>query len=353
MTKSHPTTRPEDRPLHSITRAALAAALTATVAGCSHLPIPGLTGSSTPGVSDGPYTLIQEPQAGYSTISSRIDNAKKSVRVVIYELADAAIEKSLESAKHRGNDVKVLLDSAFHGQQANQSAYTALRAAGVDVKWAPADTIVHQKTVVIDDDTAIISTANFDAKYYPTGRDAMIVSSVPQQVSAIAATFDGDYTNVDSGRLSPAVDAPGLIWSPAARAQFIRTINASHTELDVTSEELKDHAAAISISQAAQRGVRCKVLLNADDADTPAVTQVKDAGCAVRVLPKSANGLYMHEKIILSDQDSLIIGSQNLSTKSLTENRELSIQLNKSAAPNIVAAVQNQFTSDYDKASPA
>ncbi|KIU14620.1 hypothetical protein TL10_23425 [Mycolicibacterium llatzerense] len=60
----------------------------------------------------------------------------------------------------------------------------------------------------------------------------------------------------------------------------------------------------------------------------------------------------MHEKIVLTD-DSLIIGSQNLSTKSLTENRELSIRLDKAAAPNIVAAVQNQFAVDFDKATPA
>lgn len=326
--------------------------MTAAAAGCSHLPTPGLTASSTAGVTDGPYTLIQEPQAGYSTISSRIDGAKKSVRVVIYQLADDAIEKSLEDAKKRGDDVKVLLDYAFHGQQANQSAYTRLRAAGVAVKWAPAGTIVHQKTVVIDDDTAVISTANFDAKYYPTGRDAMIVSTVPEQVSAVSATFDGDYAAADNGRLSQAVNAPGLIWSPAARADFIRTINATHTVLDITSEELKDHATAISIAQAAQRGVPCKVLLNADDAATPAATQVKDAGCALRVLPKTAKGLYMHEKIVVTD-DSLIIGSQNLSTKSLTENRELSVRINKSAAPNIVAAVTNQFAEDFDKATPA
>lgn len=60
----------------------------------------------------------------------------------------------------------------------------------------------------------------------------------------------------------------------------------------------------------------------------------------------------MHEKIVVTD-DSVIIGSQNLSTKSLTENRELSIRLGKAAAPNIAAAVQKQFDEDFDKATPA
>jgi phosphatidylserine/phosphatidylglycerophosphate/cardiolipin synthase-like enzyme len=82
------------------------------------------------------------------------------------------------------------------------------------------------------------------------------------------------------------------------------------------------------------------------------VNQVKEAGCAVHVLPKSSTGLYMHEKIALTDGDSLIIGSQNLSTKSLTENRELSVQLDKTVAPHIVAAVQDQFAADFNRASP-
>lgn len=239
LAQPNPPITQKDRPVQMIARAALAAALAAAIAGCGHLPMPGLAATTAPEVTDGPYTLVQEPQASYAPISKLIDGAKKSVKMTIYELADNTIEESLKKARERGVDVKVLLDNAFHGQQANESAYTALHGAGIDVHWAPAGTIVHQKSIVVDDTTVVISTANFDAHYYATRRDAMIVSTVPEQVSAVSATFDGDYANASGGRLSQAVSAPRLIWSPAARADFIHAINGAQASLSVTTEELK------------------------------------------------------------------------------------------------------------------
>jgi phosphatidylserine/phosphatidylglycerophosphate/cardiolipin synthase-like enzyme len=60
----------------------------------------------------------------------------------------------------------------------------------------------------------------------------------------------------------------------------------------------------------------------------------------------------MHEKILLTDNTNLIIGSQNLSTTSLLENRELSLSLDNGTAPGVVAAVASTFDADY-AAAPA
>jgi HKD family nuclease len=47
-----------------------------------------------------------------------------------------------------------------------------------------------------------------------------------------------------------------------------------------------------------------------------------------------------------------VIGSQNLSTTSLLENRELSLALDTTTAPDLVAAVGATFDADY-AAAPA
>jgi HKD family nuclease len=49
---------------------------------------------------------------------------------------------------------------------------------------------------------------------------------------------------------------------------------------------------------------------------------------------------------------TLIIGSQNLTTTSLLENRELSLSLDTAIAPGVVAAVDSTFDADYAAASP-
>ncbi|HTY33787.1 hypothetical protein [Mycobacterium sp.] len=55
--------------------------------------------------------------------------------------------------------------------------------------------------------------------------------------------------------------------------------------------------------------------------------------------------------MILIDQTVLIIGSQNLSTTSLLENRELSLLLNTQTANPVIGAVASTFDSDYRQAA--
>jgi hypothetical protein len=99
---------------------------------------------AAPHVSPVPYRLIQEPDAGYQPIIDLIRSAVSSVRMTTYELADDDAVTALADAHRRGVDVKVILDTAFHGLDTKQAAYDALNAAGVDVKWAPNDVIYHQ-----------------------------------------------------------------------------------------------------------------------------------------------------------------------------------------------------------------
>ena len=176
---------------------ALLAATAATmgVAACSpaagsNIPQPSPGPAHT---ADGAFTLIQEPQAGYSSVVSMINNAAKSFRLTIYELAAPDVEAALIAAHQRGVDVRVLLDQAFHGKQTNQSAYDKLTTAGVAARWAPPGRIVHEKAWVTDTSTAVVSTANLDNRYFATSRDAMIQITDKEDVAAIAATFDSDY----------------------------------------------------------------------------------------------------------------------------------------------------------------
>ena len=56
-------------------------------------------------------------------------------------------------------------------------------------------------------------------------------------------------------------------------------------------------------------------------------------------------------RLQLTDHSSLIIGSQNLTTTSLLENRELSLALDTATAPDLIAAVESTFDTDYATAS--
>jgi phosphatidylserine/phosphatidylglycerophosphate/cardiolipin synthase-like enzyme len=301
--------------------------------------------------TDANYQLIQEPDAGYSAIIGLISGAARSVRITMYELTDPAAVTALIDAHNRGVDTKVILDAAFHGHDTNAEAFQELSDAGVDVKWAPNSVIYHQKTITIDDTTAAVGTGNLTPQYYSTSRDAWVVDTNPTDVAAITATFDTDYTSTPSGRAPEATPAPNLIWSPTARASFLQHIDQATHSIDVTSEELKDRAVLSALDKAARRGVQCRIVLTDNPAWANAVAEVSAAGCSVHLFPDTQTALYMHEKVLLTDNTELIIGSQNLTTTSLLENRELSLALDTATAPDLIGAVESTFDTDYAAAA--
>jgi len=301
--------------------------------------------------ADENYQLIQEPEAGFSRIIDLISAAARSVRITMYELTDPAAVNALIDAHGRGVDTRVILDAAFHGRDANAESFQQLSDAGVDIKWAPNGVIYHQKTITVDDTTAAVGTGNLTPQYYSTSRDAWILDTNPTDVAAIAATFDTDYTAAPSGHPPEATPAPNLIWSPAARAAFLQRIDKAAVSVDVTSEEFKDRAVLSALDKAARRGVQCRIVLTENPSWAKGVAEVSAAGCSVHLLPANDTALHMHEKILLTDHTTLIIGSQNLTTTSLLENRELSLVVDTAIAPELIAAVSSTFDADYAAAA--
>ena len=334
----------------TLARALAAGAAICTLTGGCAFGHPTMTSRSADPATT--YQLIQEPDDGYEPILNLIRSARHSVQMTMYQLSDPDAVDALVDARHRGVDVKVILDAAYHGQAVNTDAYRQLRDAGVNAIWAPNDVIYHQKSVTVDDTTSAVGTGNLTQRYYPTSRDAYIVTTNPADVAAISDTFTADFTSPPAGRPPAATPSPRLVWSPGARAVFLQRITSAAQTLDITSEELKDRAIVAAIDKAARRGVACRIVLTENPAWARSIAEVSAAGCSVHLMPDTPSALYMHQKILLTD-GNLIIGSHNLSTRSLVENRELSLQLDTTTAPDVIAAVRATFDQDYRQAPPA
>ena len=121
---------------------------TATLlAGCAiPSPAPHVAPAVREAVGEATYQLIQEPDQGYGPVISVINQAHRTIRVTMYELADPSAVTTLIAAHGRGVDTRVLLDAAFHGRTIDTPAFDQLTAAGVNVRWAPDGVIYHQKT---------------------------------------------------------------------------------------------------------------------------------------------------------------------------------------------------------------
>jgi phosphatidylserine/phosphatidylglycerophosphate/cardiolipin synthase-like enzyme len=321
------------------------------------------SGSAGSGSATTYYRLVQYPGAGFGGFYSQIAHSQRTIDMEMYELEDPAAEQDLVAAAGRDVRVRVLLDRAFSGAEANRSAASYLAAQGVEVRWAPAGYIFHIKTTTFDGTTSDISTANLVSKYYRTTRDAEIIDTDPAQVRAIEETFSNDWSAGASGSPgSQTVQAPGLIWSPntgsgTAESAFVKQIGSARKAIDFESEELSDPAIYLALAADARRGVSCRIVMTRSSEWDFAFRAVTEAGCHVHLFPDSATALYIHEKLILDDpgtaRESLLIGSQNASATSLTRNRELGILLNRAhGGGGAINTASVTFDSDFRGASP-
>ncbi|AYG05532.1 hypothetical protein D7I44_17795 (plasmid) [Gryllotalpicola protaetiae] len=301
----------------------------------------------------GSWQLIQEPAAGLAGIQQLITGAQRSIDMTMYELQDTQTVDELTAAAQRGVKVRVILDAAYNGKQANADAYAQLQRGGVAVKWGPADTIVHQKTITADAGQAgavsAIGTGNLQQQYYARTLDAWVLDRDQAQVSAIEATFTSDWAAMPA-QLGQTAAAEGLLWSPGAESAVAAVVSQATSRVQFSSEELSDRTVIEALEARARAGVACQVLMTEQGEYDDALQQLQAAGCSVRAYPDSSRDLYVHEKQVIVDGRELLIGSQNASRASLGYDRELSVLVTSSSAASVVDGAENAYASAFNGA---
>jgi phosphatidylserine/phosphatidylglycerophosphate/cardiolipin synthase-like enzyme len=291
--------------------------------------------------------LITEPQDGMAPVEHLIEDATSSVDLVMYELNDKNLEALLATRAREGVTVRVILDNGYFGagSAVNEEAFDYLQSNGVQVHWSPPYfALTHQKTLVIDDMEALVMTFNLSPQYYKSDRDFGVLDADPNDVAAIERTFDADW----NGKQIPSQNGDDLVWSPNARGQLLSLIDGATSTLDVYNEEMEDPQIISALEQAAAREVNVQVDMTYSANWTSAFTALSDAGVHVRTYAANAP-LYVHAKVVVADGEEAFVGSQNFSSTSLDQNRELGLV---TSDPNVVASLARTFATDWQSATP-
>lgn len=265
----------------------------------------------------------------------------------MYEFEDKSIERLLAERAKEGITVRVILDNGYFGGGSgqNEQAFDYLNQNGVSVHWSPEYfALTHQKTLVIDSNEALIMTFNLSPQYYKADRDFGVLDDDANDVAAIEQAFDSDWRGSDT----PALNADDLVWSPNSRDRLLALINGAQTSLDVYNEEMADPEITAALASAAERGVHVEIDMTYSNNWKSAFKTLSDAGAYVRTYAASAP-LYIHAKVIIQDGTRAFVGSENFSSTSLEQNRELGIIV--SDAP-VVSALSKTFATDWQNAAP-
>ncbi|MCA1598005.1 MAG: phospholipase D-like domain-containing protein [Chloroflexi bacterium] len=288
--------------------------------------------------------VLVEPDDGAGALTGAIRDAGRSIWLTMYMLTNRTIIHDLEYAHAAGVDVRVILEPHPYGasDNTNQSAYDILMAADIPVHWSsPRYRLTHEKSMVVDGDTAYVMTTNFTRASFQANREFDVVDRRPVDVATVRALFIADWTN----RVYTTRDG-NLPLSPSdARPLLQALIGSARRTLDVYGEELQDPGMEKALASAARHGVHVRLILPAPsgpDYDARGVRLVTAASVRVRRLPRSY--LYIHAKVIVADGRRAFVGSQNLSAASLDDNRELGIIV---ADQRIIGTLEDTFNGDW------
>ncbi len=172
------------------------------------------------------HTLIVLPDDIGKPLVEAINGAKRSLRIRMFLFTDPTMLQTVLAAKHRGVDVRVMLNPARRdGTSDNDETRKALVAAKIEVRDSnPEFALTHQKSMVIDDSTGFVESLNWETRDLTETRDYAVVD----HARARSPGNDG----LLRGRLEPEEVPAG---SEVARSSGVPTTAASGSPISSTS----------------------------------------------------------------------------------------------------------------------
>ena len=124
-------------------------------------------------------SLIVLPDDTAKPILSAVASAKKSLRIKMFVFSDPSLIAAVVAAQQRGVKVRVMLNPARRGgEHENEGTRKKLAHAGVDVIDSnPAFDVTHEKSMLVDDETALVKSLNWETRNLTETRDYAVLTA--------------------------------------------------------------------------------------------------------------------------------------------------------------------------------
>ena len=293
--------------------------------------------------------IIIMPKDGIETIVTLIKSAKKSIAIKMFLFDSLTLLSALIAASIGGVAVRVMLNPHRSlGNRANDATMTALKAAGIAVRWTSSRfQITHEKSMVIDERLALLSTFNFVDKYFTETRDYGVLLSQLTTVQQILDCFEADWAE---SAYSLPQNSSLLLGCCNARKVIANFIDGVQHKLCIQHPKFSDLTIVDRILAAKARGVKVYLIcggrhgLNLNDQlDTfSALRTLERVGIPLR----QQHGLHLHAKLLLADNKYALIGSMNIDRSAFDSRRELGVTLDDKHA---IKKLCRRFSKDWNK----
>nr|WP_319446574.1 MULTISPECIES: phospholipase D-like domain-containing protein [unclassified Mycobacterium] len=292
--------------------------------------------------------LIVEPDDGLEPVLQFIGSAQNSLLVKQFTFTDESLIQAVIDRRKAGVDVRVMLNPARSGgDRANDETHERFSNAGIDVQWTnPKFYVTHEKSIVVDERTALVATFNMCLKYFTLTRDYGVIIDDPVHVAQIVEVFNADWKHDD---WEPSVYR-GLLWSNSnSRYHMARFIDTATHRIDVQHPKFVDAVILDHLAAAVERGVKVHVLCGGRHGISEG--DVLDTFASLRTLRRfgakvhKQKNLRVHAKLLIVDDERALVGSMNIDRSAFDLRRELGITITE---PAVVARLKAVFESDWE-----
>lgn len=277
-------------------------------------------------------------------IVNMIGKAKNRIYIEVYILTEKRTIQTLKDAKKRGIDVRVILEkNVFGATMINSKTFKTLQEAGISVTYDNSKlyNFVHTKLLIVDD-TYIITTGNLSYASFTQNREFYVIGKNTNDITTLEKIFLADF----DGREISESDT-NLVISPIDSRKKIETLlESAEKDIFLYAQNFWDVRIQDILAKKAEKGIPV-IICMADSAkvksNVEAIALLKSRGIDARTSKKPA----IHAKSALVDRKYHYIGSENFTTNSLDNNREIGILLK--TPPDFVKTFIHTFESDCPK----
>lgn len=269
-----------------------------------------------------------------------IDNAQKRIWIEIYTWTDAAsLTESIIRAKKRWLDIQVVVEgNVFWTPKINLPVVKKLKNEWILVSYADNNrySFTHAKFWIIDDRYSI-STGNWTASFFTKNREYIYTGDDKGTLTFLQEIFLADFSHMGYKSIT---DIPShIVISPLdARMKIEKLIRSTQKDITLYIQTLDDEHILSLIGQLYSE--KKNIQICTADNETNRARMWEFPLWHWKVINKP----YLHAKIIIVDHSQIFIGSHNLTTNAIENNREMWILLNH--RDDIVNSIRNNFISD-------
>jgi len=253
--------------------------------------------------------LIVQPDAGVAPIVNAINQATRTIDVLIFRLDRVEIARALEAAVARGVHVRALTAHANRGGTKNlRKLEMQLLAAGVTVSRTADDLVrYHGKMMILDSRIVHIYGFNFTGLDMQKSRSFGIVTKNRKLVKEAAKLFEVDFERQPS-----KAGYERLIVSPVnARERLAAFIKGARRQLLIYDPQVSDDAMLRLLTQKMADGVEVRIIGKVES--------------KWRMKSEKYPGRRLHIRAIIRDGRRAFLGSQSLRRLELEKRREIGL----------------------------